>query len=144
LLGLGPINFFLGIEAILVYEGLFLTHCQYVTDLLKRSNMSLAKPAITPREAANFWPLLEMRYPIQHYIEALLADFNMCPSLVQISLLQGTKFTNLCTILLFLIGKLSREYDSILRELYHVAFFYEGFLFFFLFLIINVNIIEKA
>lgn len=54
LVGLGPINFFLGIEALLVYEGLFLTRCWYVTDLLKRSNMSLAKLAITLRGFSTF------------------------------------------------------------------------------------------
>jgi hypothetical protein len=45
---LRDLYFFLGIEALPVSNGLYLTQWKYTTDLLIRSKMSLAKPASTP------------------------------------------------------------------------------------------------
>jgi len=45
---LGDLHFFLGIEALPVSNGLYLTQRKYTADLLIRSKMSLAKPSSTP------------------------------------------------------------------------------------------------
>ena len=45
---LGPLHFFLGNEAVLVANGLFLTQCRYIKDLLSRTKMTYAKPISSP------------------------------------------------------------------------------------------------
>ncbi|GKV20012.1 hypothetical protein SLEP1_g30193 [Rubroshorea leprosula] len=49
---LGPLNFFLGVEAIPTAAGLFLSQHRYVTDLLQQYNMHEAKPVPTPLAAS--------------------------------------------------------------------------------------------
>ncbi len=41
---LGPIHFFLGVEAINADKGLYVSQRRYITDLLKKHNMHEAKP----------------------------------------------------------------------------------------------------
>jgi hypothetical protein len=43
---LGPLSFFLGIEAIRDTTGLFLTQCRYIADLLTKSKMDGVNPRI--------------------------------------------------------------------------------------------------
>ncbi|GLT71533.1 hypothetical protein SLA2020_435440 [Shorea laevis] len=45
---LGPLAFFLGIEAIQVTDGLLLSQQRYITDLLHKTNMDKAKPISSP------------------------------------------------------------------------------------------------
>jgi hypothetical protein len=45
---LGPLTFFLGIEAIPVSEGLVLSQHRYIMDLLKKTNMEKSKPVSSP------------------------------------------------------------------------------------------------
>jgi histone deacetylase 1/2 len=45
---LGPLSFFLGIEAIRDATGLYLTQRRYIADLLTKSKMDGAKPCFTP------------------------------------------------------------------------------------------------
>lgn len=47
---LGPIHFFLGVEAINADEGLYVSQWRYITDLLKKHNMHEAKPI------TSLWP----------------------------------------------------------------------------------------
>jgi len=49
---LGPIHYFLGIEAIHDVNGLFLSQKQYILDLLKRSNMVNAKSVTSPMSSS--------------------------------------------------------------------------------------------
>ncbi|GKU94149.1 hypothetical protein SLEP1_g7678 [Rubroshorea leprosula] len=49
---LGPLNFFLGVEAIPTAAGLFLSQHRYITDLLQQYNMHEAKPVPTPLAAS--------------------------------------------------------------------------------------------
>jgi hypothetical protein len=50
---LGPLHFFLGMEAIPTSEGLILSQQRYILDLLRKSNMSDAKPIKTPMSTAH-------------------------------------------------------------------------------------------
>ena len=50
---LGPLHFFLGMEAIPTSEGLILSQQRYILDLLRKSNMSDAKPVKTPMSTAH-------------------------------------------------------------------------------------------
>jgi hypothetical protein len=50
---LGPLHFFLGMEAIPTSDGLLLSQQRYILDLLKKSNMSEAKPIKTPMSTAH-------------------------------------------------------------------------------------------
>ena len=49
---LGPIHFFSGIEAVPVPNGLFLTQCRYIMDLLSCTKMTYAKPISFPMSSA--------------------------------------------------------------------------------------------
>jgi hypothetical protein len=50
---LGPLHFFLGMEAITTLDGLLLSQQHYILDLLKKSDMSEAKPIKTPMSTAH-------------------------------------------------------------------------------------------
>ena len=50
---LGPLHFFLGIEAVLVPNGLFLTQRRYIMDLLSCTKMTHAKPISSPMSSAH-------------------------------------------------------------------------------------------
>jgi hypothetical protein len=50
---LGPLHFFLGMEAIPTLDGLLLSQQCYILDLLKKSNMYEAKPIKTPMSTAH-------------------------------------------------------------------------------------------
>lgn len=50
---LGSLKFFLGIEATFTPHGLLLTQQKYITDLLKKTNMHLAKPVKTPMASSD-------------------------------------------------------------------------------------------
>jgi hypothetical protein len=45
---LGPLNFFLGVEAIKANQGLYLSQRRYIHDLLRKTNMHEAKPISSP------------------------------------------------------------------------------------------------
>jgi len=45
---LGSLTYFLGIEALWCIDGIYLTQCKYIADLLKRSKMENAKPCTSP------------------------------------------------------------------------------------------------
>ena len=45
---LGPLTYFLGIEAITRSDGLFLSQRKYISDLLSRTNMAGSTPVSTP------------------------------------------------------------------------------------------------
>jgi hypothetical protein len=45
---LGPLNFFLGIEVLKSSTGCFLSQHHYILDILKRTNMTDAKPVSSP------------------------------------------------------------------------------------------------
>jgi hypothetical protein len=45
---LGPLNFFLGIEVLKISTGCFLSQHHYILDILKRTNMTVAKPVSSP------------------------------------------------------------------------------------------------
>jgi hypothetical protein len=45
---LGPLNFFLGVEAIQADQGLYLSQRRYIHDLLRKTNMHEAKPISSP------------------------------------------------------------------------------------------------
>jgi hypothetical protein len=45
---LGPLNFFLGVEAIKSDHGLYLSQRRYISDLLRKTNMHEAKPISSP------------------------------------------------------------------------------------------------
>lgn len=45
---LGPLTYFLGVEVTPTQDGLFLSQRKYISDLLTRTHMSQAKPALTP------------------------------------------------------------------------------------------------
>jgi hypothetical protein len=45
---LGPLSYFLGIQATRTHNALYLTQTKYITDLLRRTHMDGAKPASTP------------------------------------------------------------------------------------------------
>jgi len=46
--GLGLLHFFLGIQVLKMYDGIFACHPKYVLDLLRRFNMDDNKPCVTP------------------------------------------------------------------------------------------------
>ncbi|GAB2300257.1 hypothetical protein Dimus_038611 [Dionaea muscipula] len=45
---LGPLHYFLGVEATMSESGLFLSQTKYIVDLLRRVHMDGAKPILTP------------------------------------------------------------------------------------------------
>jgi hypothetical protein len=45
---LGPLPFFLSMEAHLIDSGMFLSQCHYITNLLRNTNMHEAKPISSP------------------------------------------------------------------------------------------------
>lgn len=45
---LGCLHYFLGVEVTYLTYGLLLSQCKYIGDLLKKTNMTLAKPVQTP------------------------------------------------------------------------------------------------
>lgn len=49
---LGPLNFFLSVEVSPCVAGLYLSQQRYVSDLLQRTNMVLAKPTTSPMLAS--------------------------------------------------------------------------------------------
>jgi hypothetical protein len=55
---LGPLNYFLGMEAISTTDGIILSQQRYILDLLRKSNMSEAKPVKTPMSTAHTLTLL--------------------------------------------------------------------------------------
>jgi hypothetical protein len=55
---LGPLHYFLEMEAISTPDGLILSQQQYILDLLQKSNMSEAKPFKTPMSTAHALSLL--------------------------------------------------------------------------------------
>jgi hypothetical protein len=50
---LGPLNFFLGVEASWKSDGLHLSQQRYIMDILKKTNMELVKPASTSMSSSN-------------------------------------------------------------------------------------------
>ena len=50
---MGPLHFFLGIEAISIPNGLFLTQRRYIMDPLSRTKMTYAKPISSPMSSAH-------------------------------------------------------------------------------------------
>jgi hypothetical protein len=55
---LGPLHYFLGMEATSTRDGLILSQQRYILDLLQKSNMSEAKPIKTPMSTAHALSLL--------------------------------------------------------------------------------------
>jgi hypothetical protein len=55
---LGPLHFFLGMEAISTFDGIILSQQRYILDLFHKSNMSEAKPVKTPMSTAHALTLL--------------------------------------------------------------------------------------
>jgi len=55
---LGPLHYFLGMEATYTLDGLILSQQRYILDLLQKSNMSEAKPVKTPMSTAHALSLL--------------------------------------------------------------------------------------
>jgi len=49
---LGPLNFFLGVEASWKSDGLHLSQQRYILDILKKTNMELVKPVSTPMSSS--------------------------------------------------------------------------------------------
>jgi len=49
---LGPLHFFLGVEATWSSDGLHLSQQRYILDILKKTNMELAKPVATPMSSS--------------------------------------------------------------------------------------------
>jgi hypothetical protein len=50
---LGPLHFFLGVEATWSSDGLHLSQQRYILDILKKTNMELAKPVATPMSSSS-------------------------------------------------------------------------------------------
>jgi hypothetical protein len=50
---LGPLSFFLGVEVAMCATGLHLSQHRYVMELLKKTNMILAKPLTSPMSASS-------------------------------------------------------------------------------------------
>jgi hypothetical protein len=55
---LGPLHYFLGMEAISTSDGIILSQQRYILDLLRKSNMLEAKPVKTPMSTAHALTLL--------------------------------------------------------------------------------------
>jgi hypothetical protein len=49
---LGPLHYFLGVEALPASQGLFLTQRKYISDLLKKANMAACKPITSPMSSS--------------------------------------------------------------------------------------------
>jgi hypothetical protein len=77
---LGPLHFFLGIEATWQTDGLHLSQQRYILNILKKTNMELANLSLlrcTPLQlSAN---LKDPQLQTLHSIAALLDLFNTCP-----------------------------------------------------------------
>jgi hypothetical protein len=93
----GPLNYFLGMEAISTTDGIILSQQCYILDLLRESNMSEAKPIKTPCP----WPTPSPYYPMIRLliclpIAAFLASSSICPLLNLTYHLSSTKFCSSC------------------------------------------------
>jgi hypothetical protein len=81
---LGPLNFFLGVEASWKSDGLHLSQQRYIQDILKKTNMELVKPVSTPMSSStNLTSLKDQPLQTLHSIAARLDLFNTYLSHVQ-------------------------------------------------------------
>ena len=65
---LGGLNFFLGIEVVPSFSGVLLTQQRYILDLLKRTNVAIAKPVCSPMAPSTHLSLFEG----EHFSDATL------------------------------------------------------------------------
>jgi hypothetical protein len=94
---LGPLHFFLGMEAITTPDGLLLSQQRYILDLLKKSNMSEAKPIKTPMSTAHTLSLFNGDpLPDPSTYCSLAAPYNTFPLLDLTSPLLSTKSPSFC------------------------------------------------
>ena len=97
----GPLHFFLRMEAISTPNRLILSQQRYILDLLRKRNMSDARPIKSPMSTTHTlssYPYsLGIRSMTPPYTEVLLVPTNISPSLVRTSHLLSTTFFNLYT-----------------------------------------------
>lgn len=78
---LGPLTYFLGIEAYRHGNGLFLSQTKYVTDLLTKTDMIGCKPIASPASNIKLGPLDGLPHADPLLTEALWVLYNISPLL---------------------------------------------------------------
>lgn len=105
--GLGNLHYFLVLEVYRNSHGMFITQTQYISNLLKFTNMHASKPVSPPCMSPLNSPLLKAQIlKILNSIAILCIVFNILPSLGLIFPSQSTVSASLCTAPGSLIGKL--------------------------------------
>ena len=118
---LGPLNYFLGLEATTTFDSLFISQLKYARDILTWAQLLNNKPVHTPWLFHNTCLLMVLCCRILHFIDLLLVLSSIWPSPVWIFLMLSTMLVNFSTPQLNTTFLLSNTFFAMLKACYTLA-----------------------